>query len=180
MLVTYNKTRLTRKISLFLDNFVLKLKYIVFHFSVKLVEFQDDINILALESSLGRLKRAEPRALQWTFYLNLGLHPWVKTLSNGSVKRIFCHGPIFWNIKYRFFVWKVLKTPFVKSEETCFNLAATNLVVEISNICWPSSLSSSLSVKLGACLIETHWIWGSFLQLDIKGSFLWSKLPVGL
>ena len=24
-----------------------------------------------------------------------------------------------------------------------------------------------------ACLIETHWICGSFLQLDIKGCFLW-------
>ena len=37
-----------------------------------------------------------------------------------------------------------------------------------------------LMSKFVACLIETHWICGSFLQLDIKGSFLWSKLAVGL
>ena len=36
------------------------------------------------------------------------------------------------------------------------------------------------SQRVAACSIETQWICGSFLQLDIKGSFLWSKLPVGL
>ena len=44
----------------------------------------------------------------------------------------------------------------------------------------PFHINIPLMSKFVACLIETHWICGSFLQLDIKGSFLWSKLAVGL
>ena len=41
------------------------------------------------------------------------------------------------------------------------------------------SLSLRFIFLLIVCLIEIQQILRSFLQLKIKGSFLWSKLPVG-